>query len=287
MKRVESVVHYVRKNFDEAAILAVAGKLAFESNPHFSESELAVIAAMQRAHPSAGGDPEALGRWLAEMDEDQIQGVVSNTKGVLHEMEFVRLENEDGDSVHAALYPETNHAGTDVMFVDDATGQTWDVQLKATNDTSYVQNWIDGHPDGHIVVTSELAERMGLADSHMTNHELTLRTNDVVDRLVHTDHDSDIWHYFPVMSAASLSLVVWALWQRYRSGAISFSQFKWMIARTTGMKVTKIALLSLAMTVPGLNVVTGAALVAKLLFSGADVLRIATRASRTPHGARA
>jgi hypothetical protein len=103
MKRVDSVVHYIRKNFDEAAILAVAGKLAFEWDPHFSESELAVIAAMQRAHPSAGGDPEPLGRWLAGMDEDQIQGVVSNTKGVLHEMEFVRLENEDGDSVHSPL----------------------------------------------------------------------------------------------------------------------------------------------------------------------------------------
>jgi hypothetical protein len=170
------------------------------------------------------------------------------------------------------------------VFIDDATGQTWDVQLKATNDASYVQDWIDGHPDGHIVVTSELAERMDLPDSHMTNHELTARTDDVVDRLVDTDHDSDIWHYFPAMSAASLSLVVWALWQRYRSGAISLTQFKTMVARATGMKVAKIALLSVAMAIPGLNVVTGAALVAKLLFSSANVVRVATRASGMPRG---
>ena len=272
-RKTESGVHYIRRNFDEAAILAVASKLAFESDPHFSESELAVVAAMQRAHPSAGGDPEALGHWLAGMDAEQIEGVVNNTKGVLHEMEFVRLENEDGDSVHAALYPDTNHPGTDVMFVDDSTGQTWDVQLKATDDASYVQDWIDHHPDGHIAVTSELADRMGLPDSHMTDHGLTVRTEDVVDRLVDTDDGSDIWHYFPVLSAASLSLVVWGLWQRYRCGEISLHRFKWMVARTTGLKITKIGLLTLAMTVPGLNVVTGAALVAKMIFSGAGLVK--------------
>jgi len=286
MKRAEPAIHYVRKNFDEAAILAVAAKLAFEQEPHFSESELAVVAAMQRAHPAAGGDPQALGHWLAGMDEHQIEGVVSNTKGVLHEMEFVRLENEDGDAIHAALYPDTNHPGTDVMFVDNATGQTWGVQLKATDTASYVQNWIDSHPGDHIVVTSELADRMGLPDSHMTNHALTVRTEDVVDKLVHTDHDSDIWHYFPLMSAASLSFVVWGLWQRYRRGEIDFGRFKWMVARATGMKAAKIAVLSLAMTVPGLNVATGAVLVARMLFSGADLARMAA-GPRTSNGAMA
>ncbi len=93
--------HYIRRNFDEAAILAVAAKLAFEDSPVFSESELATIAAMQRAQ--ARNTPEELERWLAEMDEDQINGVVNNTKGVLHEMEFVRIENEDGDQCKARI----------------------------------------------------------------------------------------------------------------------------------------------------------------------------------------
>lgn len=272
-RRAESGVHFIRRNFDEAAILAVAAKLAFEADPQFSESELAVVAAMQRAHPSAGGDPQELGHWLAGMDENQIRGVINNTKGVLHEMEFVRLENEDGDSVHAALYLDTNHPGTDVMFIDDSTGETWDVQLKATNDHSYVQEWIDDHPDGHIVVTSELAQRMGLSDSHMTDHELTVRTEDIVDRLVDSDQHSDIWHYFPGLSAVSLSLVVWSLWQRHRRGDISLDAFKWMVARATGWKVAKIALLTLAMSIPGLNIATGAMLVVRMMFSGAGMVK--------------
>lgn len=273
----EASVRYVRRNFDEAAILGVAAKLAFEENPYFTESELATIAAMQRAHPQSGDSTEELGGWLNAMDEGQIQGVVNNTKGVLHEMEFVRLENEDGDAIHAALFGKTNHPGTDVRFVDMDSGESWSAQLKATDDASYVQDWIDAHPDGEILVTSELAGRMDLPQSGLSNDALTARTEDVVDQLVEAGAGSDLWEYFPALSAASIALVVWELWKRHRKGEISLSQFKWMAAKVSGMKAGKIALLTVAMMIPGVNVVTGAALVASLLFSAAQTVKTVTR----------
>ena len=254
-----------------------AAKLAFEENPYFSESELATIAAMQRAHPQAGDSTEELGGWLNAMDEGQIQGVVNNTKGVLHEMEFVRLENEDGDAIHAAMFGSTNHPGTDVRFVDMDSGESWSAQLKATDDASYVQDWIDAHPDGEILVTSELADRMDLPQSGLSNEALTARTEDVVDQLVEAGAGSDLWQYFPALSAASIALVVWELWKRHRKGEISLSQFKWMAAKVSGMKAGKIALLTVAMMIPGVNVVTGAALVASLLFSAAQTVKTVTR----------
>lgn len=275
--RGEATVRYVRKNFDEAAILAVAAKAAFEANPEFSESELATITAMQRAHPQAGDSTEELGNWLSAMDGDQIQGVVNNTKGVLHEMEFVRLENEDGDSIHAALFGSTNHPGTDVQFVDMDSGESWSAQLKATDDASYVQAWIDEHPDGEILVTSELAERMDLPHSGLSNDFLTARTEDVVDQLIEAGSGSDLWGYFPALSVASIALVIWEIWKRHRKGDINLSQFKWMAAKVTGMKAGKIALLTVAMMIPGLNVVTGAALVASLLFSAANTVKVVSR----------
>ena len=45
------------------------------------------------------------------MSDEQLVGVVSNVKGILHEMEYVRLENTDGDSISAAMFPDTNHKG--------------------------------------------------------------------------------------------------------------------------------------------------------------------------------
>lgn len=275
--RGKAAVHYVRKSFDEAAILAVAAKVAFEANPDFSESELATIAAMQRAHPQAGDSTEALSNWLSVMDEDQVQGVVNNTKGVLHEMEFVRLENEDGDAVHAALFASTNHLGTDVQFMDMDSGERWSAQLKATNDASYVQDWVDAHPEGEILVTSELADRMDLPHSGISNDVLTARAEDVVDQLVDAGPGSDLWDYFPALTTASIALVVWELWKRHRQGELSLRQFKWMAAKVSGMKAGKIALLTVAMMIPGLNVVTGAALVASLLFSAAQTVKTVAR----------
>lgn len=267
------MLRYVRRNFDEAAILAVAAKLAFESDPTFSESELATIAAMQRAHPHAGDTPEELGVWLADMDDNQIDGVVNNTKGVLHEMEFVRIENSDGDSVHAALFQSTNHPGFDVRFVDHSTGETWQAQLKATDSNVYVQEWVDAHPGGEILVTDELADAMGLQSSGVSNDAITARTEDVVDRLLEASDQDELWSYFPGLTAVSVALVVWSLFGRYRRGEISLQRFKWLAAKATGMKAAKLGLLVLAMSIPGLNVATGAALVMALLFSGASAVR--------------
>lgn len=278
----KAAVHYIRRNFDEAAILAVAAKLAFEDHPDFSESELATIAAMQRAHPQAGDSTEELGSWLSVMDDDQILGVVNNTKGVLHEMEFVRLENEDGDAIHAALYGNTNHPGTDVQFLDIDSGETWSAQLKATDDVSYVQDWIDNHPDGEILVTSELADRMDLESSGLSNEHLTARAEEVVDQLLEVGADSDLWDYFPALTVGSIALVVWELWTRHRKGEVTLNQFKWMTAKVTGLKAGKLAVLSVAMMIPGINVVTGAGLVASLLFSAAHTVKAVTVAKRLP-----
>lgn len=279
-KATSAGVHYVRRNFDEVAILAVATKLAFESGAKFSDSEQATIAAMQRAHPQAGETPEQLGEWLAEMAPEQIAGVVNNTKGVLHEMEFVRLENEDGDSVHAALFESTSHPDFDVRFVDDKTGAHWDAQLKASDDASYVQGWIDDHPDGQIQVTEELADAMGVPSSGIRNEELTVSTEDVVDRLVDATDEDSMWDYFPTLTAVSLGLVVWGLWRRLRQGEISMARFKGLVARATGLKASKLALLTLAMSIPGLNVVTGAALAARLILVGLSAGR--SSAARMP-----
>lgn len=261
-------VRYIRRNFDEAAILAVALKLAFERDAVFSESEQATILAMQRAHPRAGDSTEELGEWLRAMEPEQLAGVVSNTKGVLHEMEFVSLENGDGDSVHAALFGSANQAGYDVQFVDHDSGMRWDAQLKASDDAGYIQDWINTHPDGEIRVTDEIAATMGLPSSGLSNEELSVRTEDLVDRLLTSTDDDTLWNYFPALTAASVGLVTWELWQRVRRGEITPSRFKRMLARATGLKAGKLALLCLAMSIPGLNVVTGAALAARLILAG-------------------
>ena len=137
------------------------------------------------------------------MNEDQLGGLVSNVKGVLHEMEFVRIENDNGDSVHAAMFEATNHPGTDVYFVDTGSGEIWEAQLKATDNESYVQDWIDGHADGEILITEELADEMGLPSSGLSNEQLTADVESFVDKMLTTGNSADMWDFLPGLSLRS------------------------------------------------------------------------------------
>lgn len=261
-------------NLDDAAILAVTAKISLQSSAELTVSDLAVLAALRRAHPSAGQTPEELGQWLAEMDEGQLRGVVSNTKGVLHEMLFVEMENGDGDSVYAAQFAATNHPGFDIKFVDEVSGHNWSAQMKATNAEPYVREWMEKHPDGEILVTSEIADRIGIESSGISNAELTADTSRFVNTLVDADQNDVIWDYVPALSALSVGVVIWELNERLQRQEITRPQFKWMVARISGKRAARILSLSVLMSIPGVNVITMISLIARNLESRGLIARL-------------
>ena len=260
---------YIRSNLDEAAIIAAVAAVArATSAAELSEQETMVLSALKRANP--GLQDASLGEiqgYLEGLNDDQIPGLISNVKGILHEMEFVRVENDDGDSVYVTMFEAPNHPDMDVIFTDAVSGETWEAQLKATDNATYVQDWIDTHPDGEILVTTELADEMDLPTSGQSNEDLTAHVSDFVDRMLTTEVDASLWDYFPVLSVASVSIVVVELWNRYRRGEIDLQKFKQYALMATGLKATKIAGLTFLLTVPVVGQVTGAMLVASLLVS--------------------
>jgi len=139
-----------------------------------------------------------------------------------------------------------------------------DLQLKASDAHAYVDHAVHDVGHDHVVVTSEMAERMGLHSSGISNHHLTADVEQVVDKL---EHDRSLWHYVPGMTAWSIALVIASLAQRYARGEISRNRFLNMVAAFAGAKAIKIALIVAALSVPGLNVVVGALLFLKLASS--------------------
>ena len=260
---------YISKRFDEAAILATLGKLALASDPELLEQDYAVLAALRRSSSEWDLTVSETAERLASYDNSQIGGLVNNVKGILHEMEFQRLENEDGDSVVAALFPDTNHRTVDVRLLDEKTGGAWEVQLKATDDMSAIGAWIDSNPNTEVIVTEELSERMGLPSSGLSNEDLTMRVEDFVDRMVEIGDDAEdtLWNYFPPLVAASSGIIVFELWRRYRSGRITFEEFKALSFKTLGLKAAKYGATFAALAVPGLNMVVGAYLLGSLIFA--------------------
>ncbi len=134
---------------------------------------------------------------------------------------------------------------------------------------SAVGAWIDSNPNTEIFVTEELAERMGLPSSGLSNEDLTMRVEDFVDRMVEIGDDAEdtLWNYFPPLVATSAGIIVFELWRRYRSGRISFEEFKALSLKTLGLKAAKYGATFAALAVPGLNVVVGAYLLGSLIFA--------------------
>jgi len=262
------VIKYLKKTLDEYAILACLTDIAFTPGFELNQESQMVLSALRRSSEEFKyASIDEIGDRLATYDEAQIGGLVSNVKGIAHEMEFVRIENEDGDSIHASLYADTNHPGYDVQMFDELTGEQWDVQLKATDDTSYVNQWIEQHPDGEILITEELAEKLGVKSSGIENEQITAQVEDFVDKLIDYEGSASLVNYFPVLSIMSVSVVVYELWKRYNNKEISYDRFKFLASMAAGKKTLKIGALILLLGTPGVNVFVGAALVAKLIYS--------------------
>jgi len=263
-----TIIHYLKNNFDEAAILACLADLAFTPGFELNEENQSILSALRRSSEEFKySSIEEINHHLSDYNDSQISGLVSNIKGIAHEMAFVKLENENGDSIYASLYPDTNHPGFDVQLFDKDTGEQWDVQLKATDNTTYVNQWIEQHPGGEILVTEELADKMGLEGSGIENTEITTQVEEFVDKLIAHDNINSIASYFPMLALASVSMIIWELWKRYKAGEISYSRFKLLTGIAAGKKTIKMAVLVALLSIPGINIVVGAAMVAQIIYS--------------------
>ncbi|WP_168396735.1 hypothetical protein [Acinetobacter indicus] len=271
MTRSSSPIHYLRKNFDALAITTVLAKLAWNARtPQLTEADQAVLAALRRSHAELANVPlEDIQAYLQGFDEQQIVGLVSTVKGMLHDMEFVRLDHEDGDSLYAAYLDQHDHTDFDVLLADQHSGESWQLQLKAIEGTGTGKDWIAAPPEEMLLATEEIAAQLGLESSGLSTKELTQSVEDAIDVIVTAKdpNDEHFWDYFPAISVASVSLAIYELFRRYQQQEISWSEFKWMAAKVSGIKVSKIAFIGLLLGLPVVGQVTGAYLVAKLLLN--------------------
>ncbi len=108
--------------------------------------------------------------YFQDIDTDSMQGHISNIKGILFEQEYVDSLEEIG--VHASIFEETNHPITDISIFNDNGEVINELQLKATESVSYINEALAENPDVAIVATSEVANEIGsdmVIDSGITD----------------------------------------------------------------------------------------------------------------------
>ena len=268
-------IEFLKKNLDEIAILGILSKVANDKLFVPTIDDEMVLQAFRRYKTDfQSASLEEMGDYLNAMDENSISGVVNNVKGILHEYEWVSMENSDGDSIVVGMFENTNHKDYDIWATDTKTGEMWVEQLKTGDETykSAVSSWIDEHPDGIIRVNEELAEELNLPSTGLSDENLEYRVEDVVDKLKDLSHDDSVWDYFPALSVVTISIIIWNLHKQYKRGDISSSDFKWMVARMTGIKVAKITTLMILLSIPVINVITGTALIYNLIQSAQKIV---------------
>lgn len=280
MNRMKKAGQLFKKNFDEISILSGLALLS-NSAADFDESDYIIQAIRRSTSALKNASISEISDYIRSMNDSQIPGFANNIKGIAHEIYFVDAENSDGDSIEAVLFPDTNHADYDVQLIDTETGDTWDVQLKATDYEDYVKDAIENIGDQNIIVTDEIAEKLNLMTSGISNQQLEMDVKDFVDQMESYD-DPSIWSYIPFMSIGSILIIISELYNRYNEGSMSAEEFKTKIKLAIGKKVLKFTSLGLLMTVPILGPIISATMLTKLIYS---VIK-AFKSSKVEEGSR-
>ena len=127
-----------------------------------------------------GASVQELSNYVKDLSPEQLKGVVSNTKGIYHELLFVEGHNSVPGADSASVMEATNHPGADVQFHMDGE-LVREVQLKAISSPSSVYEHLERYPDVDILVTEEVATILeGVDSSGLSN---AILSKDVRDRL--------------------------------------------------------------------------------------------------------
>lgn len=175
------------------AIAVTLQRLSVRAQSSWTVEQELVLDALRRCTPRLAEASEAeLGAYIRALAPEQSRGLVSNVKGVLHEILVARAENLDGDAVVARLFEELDHPGADLEFVlDDHV--IAEVQLKAVQDPAALLEHFARYPDINVMATSEIVEAMGgvfggrLSDSGLRNDEIAELTRDTLEELAEED----------------------------------------------------------------------------------------------------
>lgn len=141
-----------------AVVVAVTlQRLLDEPTRSWSMEEDLVLDALRRSATNLNGaTTEELAVYISELTPEQLRGVVSNVKGIYHELLFVHAENIDADDVAARVFEATNHPGADVEFIGDGD-VIHAVQLKAVASPAAILEHLARYPDIEVVATEEVA----------------------------------------------------------------------------------------------------------------------------------
>lgn len=175
---------------------------------------------------------------MREYTPEQMAGVLNMIKGKLFERLVARYENADGDSWRAVLHADESYPGSDIVFIDEETGRSIEVSLKATNDPSYVEAALLKYPDIPILTTEEVSRFFGddsrVSAAALSNEELTQITSENFEELLSRLTNADVAANAASGVVAGGVLGLWPFVVAYLRKRISQEQLEEAFRRVAG-----------------------------------------------------
>ena len=131
--------------------------------------------------------------YFADMSPSELQGHISNVKGIVFEEVIADHLNSNG--LDSSLFELTNHPASDIYIFDDGIS-LGEVQLKATDSVSYIKDALEANPDIPIITTSEVASSFDdnsmIIDSGLDNSLLTDTVSSVISDNLEVVDSTDV-----------------------------------------------------------------------------------------------
>lgn len=118
------------------------------------------IGAIRDRYPGlANASHEEIAEHFARYDTEQMLGVTNLIKGKLFERLVARQENADGDEWRAVLHDDESYPGSDIIMVNEQTGEILELSIKASPNHYYLEESLSRYPEFPILTVSDHAER--------------------------------------------------------------------------------------------------------------------------------
>ena len=260
-----------KKQIETADLLAVffalqTGHLQTMDNLDPEKTEL-VLDAIRRSTTDLpdNASREEIADYLQQYSPEQTEGILNNIAGIYHELSFEDHENNDGDDIKAKLFEETNHPGSDAILINTETGEREFVQLKATNSSYYIESAMEKNPDIRIISTTEMAEKLGIESSGMSNAQLREDVSQVLDDLTESEYQDLTIGLYP-MSFWIMAFATGPILLQYLKKEITKEECLKRVGKITGKKLAKYLCFVLLLLCPVTSGPTAVYLIIKYSF---------------------
>jgi hypothetical protein len=172
-----------------------------------AENDLVLNALRRSTNRLEDASIEELSEYVQSLSPSQLAGVVSNTKGIYHELLFIEMHNAD------------------VQFFFDGE-IVREVQLKAVSSPTLVHEHLQRYPDIEILVTEETAAILdGINSSGLSNAVLTRDVSDRMQELQGEGLLDDITDGIITSAFVTSGFVVWNVLTKRSANSVNFKQY--------------------------------------------------------------